>query len=102
MHVHITNYQDRYYGGAAMIRLYSFDLVRGVIDVETFSPWFLHKDPEQRSPLEAETVELTGPADRFSLAIPFTQRVGSPFGVSFVHVAPASLVFQRKPVSVPA
>jgi hypothetical protein len=74
VHVHITNYQDRYYGGAAMIRLYSFDLVRGVIDVETFSPWFLHKDPEQRSPLEAETVELTGPADRFSLAIPFTQR----------------------------
>jgi hypothetical protein len=47
VHVHITNYQDRYYGGAGMIRMYSFDLVRGVIDVETFSPWFLARDPEE-------------------------------------------------------
>jgi 3',5'-cyclic AMP phosphodiesterase CpdA len=72
VHVHITNYQDRYYGGAGMIRLYSFDLARAVIDVETFSPWFLHKDAP--TPLEAETIELTGPTDRFSLPIDFEAR----------------------------
>jgi hypothetical protein len=74
VHVHITNYQDRYYGGAGMIRLYEFDLVRNVVDVQTFAPWFLSRDPEKRTPLEAETIELSGPADRFSLAIDFTDR----------------------------
>jgi hypothetical protein len=28
VHVHIVNYQDRHHGGAGMIRLYVFDLVR--------------------------------------------------------------------------
>ncbi|MFD9003019.1 LamG-like jellyroll fold domain-containing protein [Streptomyces sp. NPDC059582] len=74
VHVHITNYQDRYYGGAGMIRMYGFDVVRNVIDVQTFSPWFLARDPEKRSPLEAETIELTGPVDRFSLDIDFGKR----------------------------
>ncbi|WP_245966506.1 LamG-like jellyroll fold domain-containing protein [Sphaerisporangium album] len=74
VHAHITNYQDRYYGGAGMIRLYHFDLVRDVIDVETFSPWFLARDPQRRTPLEAETLELTGPADRFSVEIDFAAR----------------------------
>ncbi|MFD5636630.1 LamG-like jellyroll fold domain-containing protein [Streptomyces sp. NPDC127077] len=74
VHVHITNYQDRYYGGAGMIRTYSFDLARSVIDVETFAPWFLARDPEKRTPLEAETIELTGPVDRFSLRIDFDER----------------------------
>ena len=41
VHLHITNYQDRYYGGSAMIRLYHFDLARNTIDVETISPWIL-------------------------------------------------------------
>ncbi|RKN04942.1 LamG-like jellyroll fold domain-containing protein [Streptomyces radicis] len=76
VHVHITNYQDRYYGGAGMIRLYAFDLARGVVDVETFAPWFLARDPERRTPLEAETVELTGDTDRFGLAIDFAERFG--------------------------
>ncbi|GII34268.1 LamG-like jellyroll fold domain-containing protein [Planotetraspora mira] len=74
VHAHITNYQDRYYGGGGMIRLYHFDLVRNVVDVETFSPWFLDRDTERRSPLEAETLELTGPTDRFSIDIDFTAR----------------------------
>ncbi|PRY17611.1 calcineurin-like phosphoesterase family protein [Pseudosporangium ferrugineum] len=74
VHVHITNYQDRYYGGAAMIRLYTFDLARDTIDVETFAPWFLGRKPAARTPLEAETVELTGPADRFGLPIDFDAR----------------------------
>ncbi|GAA4812184.1 LamG-like jellyroll fold domain-containing protein [Streptomyces ziwulingensis] len=74
VHLHITNYQDRYYGGAGMIRLYTFDLVRNVIDIETFSPWFLSRDPADRTPLEAETLELTGPVDRFSLTVDFEDR----------------------------
>ncbi|KMS85905.1 LamG-like jellyroll fold domain-containing protein [Prauserella rugosa] len=72
VHLHITNYQDRYYGGAGMLRTYAFDLARGRIDVETFSPWLLDKkDP---TPLEAETVELTGDVDRFSIEIAFAER----------------------------
>lgn len=74
VHAHITNYQDRYYGGAAMIRRYAFDLVRNVIDVQTLSPRFLARDPGRRSPLEAETIELTGPVDRFSIDIDFAER----------------------------
>ncbi|WP_129667651.1 LamG-like jellyroll fold domain-containing protein [Phytoactinopolyspora endophytica] len=69
VHVHITNYQDRYYGGAGMIRLYQFDLVRNTIDVETFAPWFLTRDAADRPPLGAEVIELTDDVDRFSLAL---------------------------------
>ncbi|WP_422768809.1 LamG-like jellyroll fold domain-containing protein [Plantactinospora sp. WMMC1484] len=90
--VHITNYQDRYYGGAAMIRLYHFDLARGVIDVETFAPWFLARDPARRTPLEAETIELTGPVDRFSMEIDFAARFGG-----FAPVPPPA---PRPPVAV--
>jgi hypothetical protein len=72
VHLHITNYQDRYYGGAGMVRYYSFDLDRGVIDVETFSPWLGAKqDP---TPLESEHVELSGDVDRFTVEIDFDER----------------------------
>ncbi|MCX4903601.1 metallophosphoesterase [Streptomyces sp. NBC_00878] len=59
VHVHITNYQDRYYGGAGMVRTYGFDLARGVIDVETFSPWLLARDAGERSTLEAESIDAS-------------------------------------------
>ncbi|WP_369374035.1 LamG-like jellyroll fold domain-containing protein [Promicromonospora sp. Populi] len=72
VHLHITNYQDRYYGGAGMVRYYGFDLARGVIDVETFSPWLLAKD--DRTALEAEHVELSGDVDRFTVEINFAER----------------------------
>jgi hypothetical protein len=72
VHVHITNYQDRYYGGGAMIRLYHFDLDRKTIDVRTLSPWLLGK--RSLNPLERKETELTGPADRFSVPIDFEQR----------------------------
>jgi hypothetical protein len=87
VHVHVANYQDRYYGGAAMIRLYHVDLVRNRIDVETFAPWFLAIDPAERTPLEAETIELTGDADRFSLPIDFVER--------FAGFAPPALAMPR-------
>jgi hypothetical protein len=51
--VHITNYQNRYYGGAAMIRLYHFDLQRNIIDVETVAPYFLDVPAEERNLLAA-------------------------------------------------
>lgn len=92
VHIHITNYQDRYYGGAAMIRLYHVDLVRNAIDVETFSPWILSQDPAKRAPLEAETVELTGPVDRFTVDIDFTAR--------FHGFAPVTPPASRPPAAV--
>ncbi len=72
VHVHITNYQDRYYGGGAMIRLYHFDLDRRTIDVRTLSPWLLGK--RELNPLERKEIELTGPVDRFSVPIDFERR----------------------------
>lgn len=99
VHVHITNYQDRYYGGAGMVRLYSFDLVRQVVDVETFSPWFLARDPEKRTPLEAETIELTGPVDRFSLDIDFADRFQGFAPVVPPAPRPASRVMLRGTVA---
>lgn len=74
VHVHISNYQDRYYGGGAMARLYHFDLARNTIDVETLSPWILDKDPTRRNALEQQEVELTDPTNRFSVAIDFAER----------------------------
>ncbi|WP_210583745.1 LamG-like jellyroll fold domain-containing protein [Streptomyces sp. GESEQ-35] len=99
VHLHITNYQDRYYGGAGMIRTYAFDLARGAIDVETFSPWFLARDPEKRSPLEAETIELTGPTDRFSLDIDFAERFKGFAPVPAPKPRPASAVMPRGTVA---
>ncbi|MFD4232205.1 LamG-like jellyroll fold domain-containing protein [Streptomyces sp. NPDC058545] len=99
VHVHITNYQDRYYGGAGMVRLYSFDLARQVVDVETFSPWFLARDPEKRTPLEAETIELTGPVDRFSLDIDFAERFEGFAPVVPPAPRPASRVMPRGTVA---
>jgi hypothetical protein len=74
VHLHITNYQNRYFGGAAMLRLYHFDLARNVIDVETISPYFLAQDPEDRSPLASEHLRLTTPVDLFSMPIDFDKR----------------------------
>ncbi|GIG85491.1 LamG-like jellyroll fold domain-containing protein [Plantactinospora endophytica] len=90
VHVHITNYQDRYYGGGGMLRLYSFDLARGTIDVETFSPWILGQRPEWRTGPARREVELTDPGNRFSLAVDFAER--------FAGFAPVA----RRPARVPA
>ncbi|WP_307867792.1 LamG-like jellyroll fold domain-containing protein [Umezawaea beigongshangensis] len=95
VHVHVANYQDRYYGGAGMIRLYTFDLVRGVIDVETFSPWLLSRDAEDRTPLEAENLELTGPVDRFSVEIDFRERFAGFAPPVLPQPRPASAVMPR-------
>ncbi|TDV44942.1 LamG-like jellyroll fold domain-containing protein [Actinophytocola oryzae] len=90
VHVHLTNYQDRYYGGAGMVRLYAFDLARDTIDVETLSPWLLAKT--DRDQLEAENVELTSDVDRFGIAIDFRER--------FAGFAPPELPAPRPPRAV--
>ncbi|MFG1610944.1 LamG-like jellyroll fold domain-containing protein [Actinoplanes sp. NPDC049265] len=97
VHVHITNYQDRYYGGAAMIRLYTFDLARNAIDVETFSPWFLSRGSS--SPLESEVSQLTGPDDRFSLAIDFRSRFAGFDPPVLPAPRPAAAVISRQTVA---
>ncbi|WP_433182330.1 LamG-like jellyroll fold domain-containing protein [Actinoallomurus sp. CA-150999] len=74
VHLHITNYQNRYYGGAAMIRLYRFDLARNTIDVETLSPWILGQAATDLNELERQEIELTGADDYFSVPIDFEER----------------------------
>ena len=74
VYIHITNYQNRYYGGAAMIRLYHFDLARNTIDVETLAPWILDQPAEQRNELAAEQARITTPTDYFSVSIDFEER----------------------------
>jgi hypothetical protein len=72
--VHITNYQNRYFGGGAMLRLYHFDLSRNIIDVETLSPWALSQPPEAHNVLAAQEARLTTAVDNFSVPINFEQR----------------------------
>jgi hypothetical protein len=74
VHVHITNYQNRYFGGAAMLRLYHFDLARNTIDVETLSPWAL---AQNHNVLAAQEATLTTTVDRFSVPIDFQSRFSS-------------------------
>ncbi|MCC9705780.1 Tat pathway signal sequence domain protein [Streptomyces sp. MNU76] len=74
VHLHLTNYQNRYFGGAAMIRLYRFDLDRNTIDVETISPWILGRAAEGLNELERQESELSGDADRFTVEIDFEKR----------------------------
>ncbi|HYN96548.1 MAG TPA: metallophosphoesterase, partial [Pilimelia sp.] len=74
VHLHITNYQNRYYGGCGMIRLYQFDTARDVIDVRTLAPWVLAQAPHRRNPLAARETELTDPANLFSVPIDFRAR----------------------------
>jgi hypothetical protein len=74
VHLHLTNYQNRYFGGAAMIRLYRFDLDRNVIDVETVSPWILGRAAQGLNELERQEIELSGDADRFTVDIDFAAR----------------------------
>ncbi len=86
VHLHLTNYQDRYYGGSAMIRLYHFDLARNTIDVETIAPWIVDQDPARRTELAEGEIELTDDTNRFSVPIEFEQRFA---GFAPIPVRPA-------------
>jgi hypothetical protein len=92
VHLHLTNYQNRYFGGAAMIRLYRFDLDRGVIDVETVSPWILGRAGKGLNELERQEIELSGDADRFSVEIDFEKRFAGFAPVPARPARPASKI----------
>ena len=73
--MHITNYQNRYYGGAAMIRSYRFDLARNTVDVSTFSPWIAKLAAAgEANTLAAQEAELSSSVDYFSVPIDFEAR----------------------------
>ncbi len=72
--MHLVNYQDRYYGGAAMIRLYHVDLERNAIDVETLSPFILGGGLGTGNELADGEAALSGDVDRFTVSVDFEQR----------------------------
>jgi hypothetical protein len=74
VYMHITNYQDRFFGGSAMMRLYEFDLDEGSIQVHTFSPYWLSLPPSARSPLGSGEVALTDSANRFTMKTNLRER----------------------------
>lgn len=86
VHLHLANYQNRYFGGGGMIRLYHFDLARDTIDVETINPWVLAQDPASRNELAAELSRVSGPVDNFSVPVDFEKRFS---GFDPVPVRPA-------------
>ncbi|MGW3647498.1 LamG-like jellyroll fold domain-containing protein [Streptomyces sp. NPDC000878] len=90
--LHLTNYQNRYFGGAAMIRLYRFDLDRNTIDVETVSPWILGRAAKGLNELERQEIELSGDADRFSVDIDFAERFAGFAPVPARPARPASKI----------
>ncbi|MFJ1805861.1 MULTISPECIES: LamG-like jellyroll fold domain-containing protein [unclassified Streptomyces] len=99
VHLHLTNYQNRYFGGAAMIRLYRFDLDRKVIDVETVSPWILGRAAKGLNELERQETELSGDADRFTVDIDFTERFAGFDPVPARAARPATKVLVRDTVA---
>ena len=74
VHLHLTNYQDRYYGGSGMIRLYQFDLEHGTVDVSTRSPYMEAIPAAKRLPAQEREVELVDPDNRFVETIDFASR----------------------------
>jgi hypothetical protein len=72
--MHLTNYQDRFFGGSAMMRLYEFDLAAGTVDVQTFSPYWLSMPAAARSSLGKGEVRLTDSANQFTMKVNFKER----------------------------
>ncbi|MFF7259175.1 LamG-like jellyroll fold domain-containing protein [Streptomyces sp. NPDC008159] len=95
VHLHLTNYQNRYFGGAAMIRLYRFDLDRNTIDVETVSPWILGRAARGLNELERQESELSGDADRFTVDVDFEKRFAGFAPVPARPARPASRMLVR-------
>jgi hypothetical protein len=92
VYLHIANYQNRYFGGSAMLRLYHFDLARNTIDVETLAPWVLAQPPASRTALAAQEARLTTPVDNFSIPFDFEQRFAGFIPVPVRPGRPASKV----------
>ncbi len=80
VHMHITNYQDRYYGGAGTMRLYQFDLDQNTVDVSTFAPWVMAKPAAQRNALDV--AEYLDPVNHFTLPLGFAERFSGFSGIN--------------------
>jgi hypothetical protein len=80
--LHLTNYQDRYYGGSGMIRLYEFDLDRNTIEVSTHSPYMSNIPEASRTAAQQQEVERSGPDDHFIEYIDFQQRFSGFTGIA--------------------
>ena len=91
VYLHLANYQQQYFGGGAMIRLYRFDLVRNTIDVETFSPYLLEQE-QQGEVLAATYARQTTELDLFSIAIDFDERFAGFAPTTPIPARPASQI----------
>jgi hypothetical protein len=98
VNLHITNYQNRYFGGGAMLRLYHFDLTRNTVDVETLSPWAMTRPPQQRNVLAAQEARLTTAVDRFAVPIDFESRLAKP-ATTIGLATTTALVTSARPAS---
>jgi hypothetical protein len=74
VYMHLSNYQDRFFGGSAMMRLYEFDLAAGTVDVQTFSPYWLSMPAAARPPLGKVEARLTDSANQFTMKLNFKDR----------------------------
>ncbi|WFD27426.1 hypothetical protein MNAN1_002422 [Malassezia nana] len=97
---HITNYQNRYYGGAGMIRLYRFDLEKNTIDVSTFSPWIQKlKAQGTANKLALQEANLTTDVDQFTMSVDFkerfSQRKSASKRAAVKEVIPGTLAYWR-------
>lgn len=73
VYMHLVNYQDRYFSGSGMIRLYEFDPRANTIDVRTFSPyWLAHQG--NLPPLAKTEVRLEDTANEFTMHVDFKER----------------------------
>ena len=73
VYMHLVNYQDRYFSGSGMIRLYEFDPRANTIDVRTFSPyWLAHQG--NLPPLAKTEVRLKDTANEFTMHVDFKER----------------------------
>jgi beta-galactosidase len=102
VHVHVANYQDRYYGGAATLRLYRFDLSRDSIEVETFAPHFLDPPARLRNAMARQGARRTGPADDFSVPLHLATRFRARSRAARTMPAPGTLAYWRFDDGTPA
>jgi hypothetical protein len=92
VYMHLVNYQDRYFSGSGMIRLYEFDLRANTVDVQTFSPYWLdHRGPLPT--LAKDEVRLEDAANRFTMEVDFKERFAAEKPVKVTPpVAPKQLL----------
>jgi hypothetical protein len=74
VYMHLVNYQDRYFSGSAMLRLYEFDMQANSIDVQTFSPFWLEQPANTLPPIAQGERRLQDAANQFTMQVDFKKR----------------------------